>query len=345
MLDSLEKPSLDRPETIQDIAIKLVEEQLRIFQLENGPKERTVFILGSKGVGKSGIINKFFDREENSRPTLALEYSFGRRSQLPQDLHKQILNVWELGSLENSNQLIEVPMRSHGLTNFSVIIMLDLSQTNRIWTDLSSALQGLRSAYNRLANGSEVIQHREQSEERVKKTHPDLGTMDLFWFPLVIIGGKYDIFQNFDPEIKKHVCRCLRSISHSLGAALVFYSNEIPKLSKTVRDTISHLGFGSPTNPFRSHSYDYNEPLMIWFGQDSWDKIGTTPGNFETIGINFETHIPQVQPTKSILPDDPTFDPGFKETAIDEMRAQKDEELLLIMKQGDIRGKFETIKT
>ena len=52
---SLERNSLgeaQKPETIQDIAVKLVQQQLQTLQLENsqGPKERTVFILGSKAV-------------------------------------------------------------------------------------------------------------------------------------------------------------------------------------------------------------------------------------------------------------------------------------------------------
>ena len=41
--------------------------------------------------------------------------------------------------------------------------------------------------------------------------------------PLVILGGKYDLFQNFDPEKKKIVCRALRFFSHHHGAALQFY--------------------------------------------------------------------------------------------------------------------------
>lgn len=43
------KQAGDKRETIQEIAIKLAEEQLRTLQLESGPKERTVFVLGSRG--------------------------------------------------------------------------------------------------------------------------------------------------------------------------------------------------------------------------------------------------------------------------------------------------------
>lgn len=39
----------DKRETIQEIAVKLAEEQLRTLQVVSGPKERTVFVLGSRG--------------------------------------------------------------------------------------------------------------------------------------------------------------------------------------------------------------------------------------------------------------------------------------------------------
>jgi dynein light intermediate chain 2, cytosolic len=43
--------NVDQEETIQDIAIKLVKEQTKNDETSgNGPKERTIFVLGSKGV-------------------------------------------------------------------------------------------------------------------------------------------------------------------------------------------------------------------------------------------------------------------------------------------------------
>lgn len=181
-----------KKETIQDIAIKLAEEQLRLINLENGPKERTVFILGSKGVGKSTAVNTFFDREENPKSTLALEYSYGRRTG---HLQKQILNVWELGSLENSEQLLRVPLKSHGVTNFAAIIMVDLSQPQRLWSDLEGAYRGLKDCCQEIMESdTEENNLYEKAKERIKKDHVDISSMDLMPFPIVIVGGKYDLF-------------------------------------------------------------------------------------------------------------------------------------------------------
>lgn len=92
---------------------------------------------------------------------------------------------------------------------------------------------------------------------------------------------------------------------------------------------------------------DYNGPIIIWHGHDSWKDIGVTPSNSERIGITFSTHIPQKDDSElSEMPlDDPAKDPAFREPAIDELRAQKDEELLRFIRDTEIRSKFEIVKT
>ncbi|XP_068140936.1 LOW QUALITY PROTEIN: cytoplasmic dynein 2 light intermediate chain 1 [Drosophila tropicalis] len=339
--------------SIQDIAGKLAEEQQRLRQLEatSMPREKTLFVLGSKCVGKSTAISKFFDREDlSTRPTLALEYSFGRRMGTGSGRSAQVLNVWELGSLDNAEQLLDVPMRTHGLQQLAVFIMLDLSQPQRVWTDLECAYKGLRETANHmLEQASPALKEtlEQRSLERIGQQHQgDLVTLDLLPFPVVIVGGKYDIFMDLDPALKKHICRCLRSMAHLIGGAVLFYSQKIPKLAKVLRDTISHLGFGSPAHPFRAHVTDYNEALSIWFGTDSWSKISDTGAlSIERIGASLGVEVPQLQLEKQQqqLPQDPAKDAGFRESVIDEMRAQKDEELSGIMRDVLLRGKFESV--
>uniref|UniRef100_A0A182R7R5 Cytoplasmic dynein 2 light intermediate chain 1 n=1 Tax=Anopheles funestus TaxID=62324 RepID=A0A182R7R5_ANOFN len=345
-MSELNSMEVDTTETIQDIAVKLVTEQLKNeSRLATSPTERTVFVLGSKGVGKSTLINRFLDRDDVPRPTLALEYSFGRKTASGQGAQKNICNVWELGSLANSSQLIEMPLRSHGLQTFSSIIMLDLSQPDRLWTDLESVLNGLRQATGKHAAPGQIEEMKSLTAQRIGKEHPDLSTLELFPFPIVIVGGKYDVYQNLDSEVRKHVCRCLRSIAHTLGAALVYYSSKNSSLSKLARDTMNHLGFGSPSNPFRAAAFDHSSPLTIPFGADSWSRIGVTPSNSERIGHSFSTQIPHLPLANSaIVPDDPAKDAGFKEVTIDELRSQKNEELMYVLKDTEIRMKFEVVQ-
>lgn len=154
-------------------------------------------LFDKKFKGKTTIINNFLDRSETLKPTLALEYSFGRRNAGPQGIQKQICNVWELGSLSNSTSLMNVPIKSQGFDNFSAIVVLNLLYPDRLWGDLEAALNGLKETISSHSNAEAFSKWHKASEKRVGLNHPDLKTLDLFPFPVVIIGGYYDKFQDF----------------------------------------------------------------------------------------------------------------------------------------------------
>lgn len=290
------------------------------------------------------MINSFLDRNEPIRPTLALEYSYARRSNSSgQSNQKLIANFWELGSLANSNQLIDVPIKSHGLRHMSAIIMLNLSEPGELSTDLESALQGLKQSISNNYSDGEIRQFKDKIVEcNSSSDHPDINTLEIMPCTTIVVGGMYDKFENLDPEVKKHVVRFLRSVSHTLGAALVFYSTKVASLSKTVRDIINNLSFGSPQNPIRSHKTDYNEPILISSFSDSWEKIGVMPSNSERITITFSSQIQQSRSKENKETTDPAKDPNFREAVIDDLRAMKDEELFRLVKNSEMKVKFDS---
>lgn len=113
-----------------------------------------------------------------------------------------------------------------------------------------------------------------------------------------------------------------------------------------MRDTFNHFGFGSPSKPFRNTVIDYNEPLIIWFGKDSWQNIGVGPTNSERIAVTYGAQIPQIDTNSElVLPNNPAKDSNFREAVIDELRAQKDDELLRWIKDNEFRDKFQPITT
>ena len=73
---------------------------------------------------------------------------------------------------------------------------------------------------------------------RLGPDHLDAANIKIFPVPLIIIGGMYDTFQNFDPEKKKLICRTLRYIAHLNGASLQFYSAMDTGLVKKVKEDI-----------------------------------------------------------------------------------------------------------
>lgn len=292
------------------------------------------------------MINNFLDRNEPVRTTLALEYSYARRTATGQSNQKLVGNIWELGSLANSSQLIEVPIKSHGLEEMSVMIMLNLSEPTEILSDLECALNGLKQAI--LNNYSDsIVQKLKQKVIGSHQDHPDINTLEIMPCNLVIIGGKYDLFENLNSEIKRNVVKFLRSISHTLGASLIFYSIKIPSLAKTARDVFSNLAFGSPQNPIRQEKIDFNEPISIRSFSDTWERMGVMPTNSEKIAFQFSTQIQQSnkekkESNKEENATNPTKDPNFQEKTIDDLRAMKDEELLRLIKNSEIKMKFDS---
>nr|KAF6429215.1 dynein cytoplasmic 2 light intermediate chain 1 [Molossus molossus] len=170
----------------------------------------------------------------------------------------------------------------------------------------------------------------------LQKDHPDHELIDPFPIPLVIIGSKYDIFQDFDSEKRKIICKTLRFVAHYYGASLMFTSKSEALLLK-IRGVINQLAFGIGKS--KSISVDQNKPLFITAGLDSLSHIGSPPVPDNDIG-KFHARSPMelwkkvyenLFPPKSTntLKDikDPAKDPQYAESEVDEMRIQKDQEL------------------
>ncbi|KAJ8308790.1 hypothetical protein KUTeg_013664 [Tegillarca granosa] len=135
----------------------------------------SVFIIGSKNSGKTSIILRFLDRDEAPKPTVALEYTFGRRAK-GHNIAKDVGHIWELGGGTWLSKLMEVPLNADTLF---IKLLGDF--------------------------------------------YLDKNMMDPFLIPLIIVGGKADIFQDFDSEKRKIICKTLRFVAHVNGAALQVY--------------------------------------------------------------------------------------------------------------------------
>ncbi|XP_049640224.1 cytoplasmic dynein 2 light intermediate chain 1 isoform X2 [Suncus etruscus] len=238
--------------------------------------EKSVFFLGSKSGGKTTIILRCLDRDEPPKPTLALEYTYGRRAK-GHSIPKDLAHFWELGGGTSLMDLISVAITSESVRTFSVVLVLDLSKPNDLWPTMESLLQATRSHIDRVKLKLGKTDCRAAADMRPKvwdymqKDHPDLELIDPFPIPLVIIGSKYDIFQDMDSEKRKVICKTLRFLAHYHGASLMFTSKSEGLLLKT-RSVINQLAFGIDKS--RSMCVDQNKPLFIVAGLDSLSQIG-----------------------------------------------------------------------
>ncbi|XP_074844636.1 cytoplasmic dynein 2 light intermediate chain 1 isoform X2 [Carettochelys insculpta] len=252
--------------------------------------EKSLLFMGNKNGGKTTIILRCLDREEIPKPTLALEYAFGRRAK-GHNQPKDIAHFWELGGGTSLLDLIRVPITSENIRSFAIILVLDLSKPNELWPTMDSLLQVTRNHVDKIitelgkTNSKVANEIKQRMWNNIPKDHPDHELIDPFPIPLVIIGSKYDIFQEFDPEVRKIMCKTLRFISHYYGASLVFTS----KTEAKARGLINQLAFGFDRSKFIS--VDQNKPLFIPAGLDSLNQIGPPPASDSDIG-KLHAHTP-----------------------------------------------------
>uniref|UniRef100_A0A8D8TJK7 Cytoplasmic dynein 2 light intermediate chain 1 n=1 Tax=Cacopsylla melanoneura TaxID=428564 RepID=A0A8D8TJK7_9HEMI len=310
-------------------------------------QENTLLFVGTKGVGKSSLVFRFLEKNDTPKPTLALEYIYARKS--GKTVAKDICHIWELGSgssrLEVASLFSSFSLSTQsGLT---LVLMLDLSHLNTLWAEAETFLGKFREIFG----SNESVRDRRSDFEhlRIADEHRDKGKIKPFPVPLILVGGKYDLFENQEPNKKRLAVQCLRFLSHVNGASLLFHSSMEPILIKRSRDILNYYSFNSSLN--QAAQFDYNKPVYVPFGTDSVASIEGT-SQYVTQGIPTSIdkykHIftsqfihqddGSVNQAKSTA--DPTLDQNYAEPVVDAMRKQKLEQLDLMRQEMDVKNKY-----
>ncbi|XP_008319860.2 cytoplasmic dynein 2 light intermediate chain 1 [Cynoglossus semilaevis] len=307
-----------------------------------GETERSVFLMGSKAGGKTTLLLRCLDRDEPPKPTLALEYTFGRRAR-GHSSPKDIVHLWELGGGTSLSDLVQIPISAVSIRSFSVILVVDLSKPNSLWTTVEKLLQTARAQLEKVF--AQVHQKQKTKNETavspaarvLPKDHPDRELIHPFPVPLLIIGSKYDLFQEMDSDTKRVVSKTLRFLSHFYAASLLFTSIKSESLMSRTKNFFSHHAFGLDRG--KTVSCDSTKPLVIPAGSDSFSQIGTPPAADVDVS-SLHAKSPKdlwkkvyegVFPPESVEHQKEVKDPGrdlqYREDSIDATRAQKDQEL------------------
>jgi dynein light intermediate chain 2 len=280
-----------------DIAIKqssqadlIPEKHIQDVGGKQAAAESTIILMGSKSAGKTSMILRFLEKEEHPKPTTALEYTFGRKAK-GHNMNKNVAHIWELGGGTFLSDLVEVAIKEDSLLYTSVVLVLDLSHPNELWATMEMLIETtLQRIKEVMAKLSEVCP---KIHEEIKKKpsiqfgddHPDLEMIDPFPLPLVIVGTKYDVFQDFDADKRKMIVKTLRFVAHNYGAALQFCSNKNEGLMNRIKAYIGHLVFGTPLSKnARLMNVDCSQPVTIPFGMDSLEQIGLPPMSESDVG-------------------------------------------------------------
>ncbi|XP_058507539.1 cytoplasmic dynein 2 light intermediate chain 1 [Solea solea] len=341
------------PKTISDTLWELAAAEVRDRESGGGEEdrgetvsERTVFVIGSKSGGKTSILLRCLDRDEQSKPTLALEYTFGRRAR-GHSSPKDIAHLWELAGGTSLSDLVQIPITPVSLRSLSVILVLDLSKPNALWGTMEKLLQAAQAHLEKVSTqaqqaekGKAGAKHQTSVHSAARvlpKDYPDRELISPFPVPLLIIGSKYDLFQEFDSEKRKVVSKTLRFVAHYYAASVIFTSIKSESLMSKTKSFFSHLAFGQDKG--KTVSSDSSKPLIIPAGSDSFSQIGTPPSpDVDITSLHaknpmdlwkkvYERVFPQESISEQRELKDPAKDPQYSEPQIDAMRAQKDQEL------------------
>ncbi|NXW29646.1 DC2L1 protein, partial [Phaetusa simplex] len=327
-------------DTLWDLAIAEVEKREKPD--DDGKRvevwEKSVLFMGNKNGGKTTIILRCLEREEIPKPTLALEYTFGRRARR-HNTPKDIAHFWELGGGTSLLELIRIPITSNNIRSFAVVLVLDLSKPNELWTTMEKLLQVTRNHVNKIltklekTNPEVATEIKQRMRNNLQRDHPVILAV-IFCFLFLMYMFQCQLFQEFDSEMRKTISKTLRFVSHYYGASLVFTSKSEALLLKA-RALINHLAFGYDKS--KSVSVDHSKPLFIPAGLDSLSQIGPPPASDSDIGkMHANTPLElwkkvfeKTFPPKSFcdLHDtkDPAQDLQYAEYEVDVMRAQKNQ--------------------
>ncbi|XP_076624286.1 cytoplasmic dynein 2 light intermediate chain 1 isoform X1 [Colletes latitarsis] len=317
-------------ENVRDAGSSLFWEEEKEEQRTTDPNrthERSIITVGSKGVGKTTMLYRFLEKDEAPKPTITMNYSFGRKA--GKSLVKNTVHVWDTGDITSS--VIAAAMVGASLTHSpiheTVLMMLDLTQPEILWSSIEETLSVLRNAI-KMSYDDKTIQM--LKECRIKELKKSLEKeVDPFPVKLCIIGGKYDQFKDLNMDKKELIGKTLRAVAHVLGAGLYYHSSKDKVLLRRTKDLLSHYGFGTQLPDGKCT--DFEKPLAIPAGSDSFSSIDlqfprTRPlAILDTIKQIYVSRIPQVSRSNDIILEDLSNDPNFNEPIIDRLRAQREE--------------------
>ena len=306
-------------------------------------QEVNVLVMGGKKAGKSTLIQRFVKREESAipRPTTALDYSYGRREE---GKKIQVAQFWEIGGGSELHRLVDVVVTPENIHTLICVIVLDLSDPRTLWETFMSCVGKINKrtsecfAKMRSKGNSTPDKLLQRHKKKIGEEHEDMNQLKLNGVPTVVIGTKFDLFQD-NPHIRV-MSKTLRYLCHESGMHLTWVSTKDENNMTKYRSLMANLVFGSAFQQKHMNTDFTTGQLMVWPGWDSFKSIGPPVGLQQVPQGFISCGDPQLDKYKQ--PFDDAYPPKatqkqekdtftaalyeeFSEPAIDSLRAQKEE--------------------
>jgi dynein light intermediate chain 2 len=339
-----------------------------------GGLESFVLFVGGHQSGKSSLISHFLNPTRDSKPlpTTALEYTFGRRSNTA-TTDKDVAHIWELGGGISLAGLIDVPITPQRLSTAVAVVVVDMSRPGDVVSDAMTWLGLLRKRVaecmekmtKKTPEAAEAL-HAATAARLGLEGHVDARKLSPLPIPVMVLGAKYDVFQNLDPAVRRPVVSALRFVSHLHGASFFAVSGKLRQTMSCFRAWMNHFVFRlEPKGVAKTKVVEGEAPPLVPPGSDTFESIGCPPGVGESdimVGSVEDRVKPWAQWVASMHPPTPPDDSAaaagsagagggdeggdgsataWPEAAVDRMAAQKAEELARYVREAERRMKLE----
>mmetsp|Transcript_14319 Transcript_14319/g.41743 ORF Transcript_14319/g.41743 Transcript_14319/m.41743 type:complete len:198 (-) Transcript_14319:1665-2258(-) len=183
---------------------KLIEQNNEKLKKPDGRGDAFVFFVGSRGTGKSTLLNRFLypTRSEMPKPSEGLEYTYARKPSAYDHERKDLAHIWEVGGshefAESISQGDQLFLTAKQITTAVVVVVVDLSEPGAV---LGSVTYWLDQVKKKLAATYEKFEKKglqlpEQLRQRAKTklfgSNDDKDVVYHSGIALVIAATKYD---------------------------------------------------------------------------------------------------------------------------------------------------------
>ncbi|XP_065673139.1 cytoplasmic dynein 2 light intermediate chain 1 isoform X3 [Hydra vulgaris] len=324
---------------------------------DNEATESHVLFCGSKDSGKTTIIQKFIEKDDSVKPTVALDYCIFRRArQNSTTSNRDIVHVWELAGGSSTVKMIDIIIKPDNILTLTLVMVLDLSNPAEIWQVqhvlISQIKQRIKNVIAELAKVNSNIEKllTQKAFERIGFQNKDNKLVSPLLIPLLIVGSKYEQFQLMTSEKRQMVCKALRFIAYTNGACIQFFSTKTEGLNGKLKSFLNQLISNGSQSISKTPLFDINKPLYVPFGCDSLEQIGAPPVSPEQLSRSTQSSPVDLwrDTYKAFFPTEnedklkilnPAIDKNFADITIDKLRLLKDQELDRYRKSGERKDK------
>lgn len=334
--------------TTSDIWSQLLEKkEIESKEGSNSLREASIVFVGSRTSGKSTLIHSYMfkDKGDTPKPTTSLDYKY-TRSSVGMSMEKDLSHFWELGGGRKLVSLMDICITPETLPHTFAIITVDLSKPTSVVDNLQFWLEALRSRIKACAaklKDHEVKRCKDNVLQMFDPQHEDINSINMGCVPILIVAHKFDMFKDMESELLKVMGRTLRCIAHSNGASILYTGNKDKASMSGFRSRVSRHVLNRP--PSKTVQLDHTKPLSVPAGSDSFAQIGlpaeasAAQSPVQAWCSAFSKYFPLKANDKEqeLTLEDLKLAP---EAAVDQLLAQKDEDLKQIKRQMHLKRRM-----